>query len=580
MEGDIVKNQYRFNDITLLKSREHLLDFLGIDEDDFQSACQEDFKGSISTSLLPYTRHEIPKRNKKRGTRVVWQARGNLALIYKGLARRLDLFFQERLQYFPHECSFGFIRGRNIRENAQCHIGAEKLLKTDIEKFFPSIKRNRIEEFLLTLDLSPEISVLLSKFLTIEGALPLGLATSPIISNAICHELDFKLKQLADNYSSTYSRYADDVTFSSNHDLPSIEEITEIIDAHGFALATEKTRILKRGQNFYVTGLSVSGPEFPHVPRKMKKTLRQNLYFANKFGLYNHIAHLGLINEDKPQQYVNYLDGLLKYVAFHEPNLAKKIVPFWKKILIEADTQSSFEPRKQEHDGYHIYIDETDFKVGQKKYLALGMSVSQYQEILDEKTKKILNDFISDPLSDGKINELEKKGLHFGDATEDLRLQYIKTLNKLPFKGYIVFGKLVTYENYEETYLSLLGKIISRRLIAAESKFAKFYVEENNKISKNKLDKVINDAHKDLVTSNNHHPVFVNVDVVSKKSLGVSVPDFLLGVFRKFILSGEPISPPHRAHIMFERLINRYSLILNADTNEEFTRRNPFQKIE
>ncbi len=510
--------------------------------------------------------------------RIVWEANDDIGNIYKALARQLNLFLQNKLSCFPHERSFGFVRGRNIRENAKCHIGAKKLLKTDIKNFFPSIKKKRIEEYFIELDVSPVISALLADFLTISDTLPLGLATSPIISNAICNELDIKLKQLGDKHFSTYSRYADDITFSSDQDLPTIEDVTEIIDANGFTIANDKTRILKRGQNFYVTGLSVSDPKTPHAPRKMKKKLRQELYYAKKYGLYEHIAHLGIIDEAGPQRYINHLDGLVKYVAFHEPNLAKTIVPLWGKILFECEARPSFDPKNQDSDGFDIYIDETEFNWNKKNYLALGMSVSRHQELIDEKTQKILNDFIGDPFSDGKTDALEKNGLHFNDATEDLKLCYIKALQKLPFKGYIVFGELIFDKKYEETYLRLLQKIIKRRLMSTESKFARFSFEETDKISKTKLEKVITDSYEDLVVSNNRRPASIDVGIVTKKTLGVSVPDFLLGVFRKYVLCGEPISPPRREEMMFERLSSKYHIIFNADTGEEFSRRNPLKK--
>ena len=569
-------------DLSVLKTKQHLLNYLDIDEVVFQCVCDFNYEEYIrriseelSISSIPYfCRHDIPKKNRIRGTRTVWEAESSLGNIYKALARRLDFFFRKRIPDFPHECCFGYVRGRNIRENAQCHVGATRLLKVDIKQFFPSIKKSRIEEFFVELDVLPEVSKLLVDFLTIRDALPLGLATSPIISNAICLELDKKLEVLGKKYSSKYSRYADDITFSSDQELPTIEEVTEIIEACDFTVAKEKTRLSKRGQNHYVTGLSVSDPDAPHAPRRLKKGLRQDLYFADKYGLDEHLAHLG-ISGHECQRYINHLDGIVKYVAFQEPNLAKRIVPLWSKILSESGAGPSFEPKDQYSRGFDFFIDETEFFWDGKNYLALGMSASRHQDQLDEKTQEILEEFLASPWADGDKLAILKNGLHFNDATEDLKLRYIEALQKLPFNGYVVFGELTSFAVYEETYLRLLRSIITRRLMAAESRFAHFSFEETDKVSASAILEVINTAYKQLGDSNNRHPLSIEVQMVSKDVHGVSVPDFLLGAFRRYMMSGDTQLPPRREHVIFERLRDKLRVILNVDTGEIFSRRNP-----
>lgn len=567
----------KFNyDLTRLKTRKQFLKYLNIEETAFQRACSFNSENYTTSIEKPYYRHKIPKKNKNRGVRTVWEAESNLSNIYKGVARKLDLFLQGAILGFPHKNSFGYVRGRNIRENAKCHVGAKKLLKTDINEFFPSIKKKWIEDFFISLNVQSNISILLAEFLTIEDSLPLGLATSPIISNAICHELDNSLKTLADKYEAKYSRYADDISFSSNQGLPNIEEVKKNIEEFNFTMAMDKTRILKRGQSFYVTGLSISDTTFPHTPRKMKRELRKELYFANKYGIRNHLEKLGIMNGEEQQRYINHLDGIVKYVAFHEPSLAIGIKNLWNKILTNNKLQTSYAPRFQGTSGFDFYIDETEFELKTKTYLALGLTVTRDQKLLDEKTREILDDFIADPLSDGDIQVLVKNGLHFSDATQDLRSKYIKALQKLPFKGYIVFGELVRNKKYEETYLNLLESIIKRRLISAESEYVNFYFEQNNKVSKDKLNGLIKNKLDELALTNNRHPRVIKVNVVSKKELGVSVPDFLLGVFRGYYMkSGESQSQPRREDMFFERLRDKYHIILNADTTEEFSRRKP-----
>lgn len=86
------------------------------------------------------------------------------------------------------------------------------------------------------------VAELLSGFVTIDGALALGLPTSPTIANAICLDLDVSLQELAQQTGSVFSRYADDISFSSDTNLPSLDEIRAIVNAQGFDLAKDSLK--------------------------------------------------------------------------------------------------------------------------------------------------------------------------------------------------------------------------------------------------------------------------------------------------------------------------------------------------
>tara|TARA_R110002124_G_C8740869_1_gene497378 strand:+ start:211 stop:651 length:441 start_codon:yes stop_codon:yes gene_type:complete len=115
-----------------------------------------------------------------------------------------------------------------------------------------------------------------------------------------------------------------------------------------------------------------------------------------------------------------------------------------------------------------------------------------------------------------------------------------------------------------------------KRLMAAESKSAKLYFEQSSKVSKTAIEAVVREGWEELYKANNRRPRNVGVEVVDKSWYGIAVPDFLLGVFRKYILSDPSASPPQRQQNMFEGLRDKIRVIVNADTGEEFTRRNPF----
>jgi len=579
-------------DLKKLKNREHLLKYIGVCEEDFnrilkfdydayERSLEPDEDGRIAQLRFPvFWRHELPKRNINRGVRTVWEAAGEFNNIYKAVARRLTLFFEQAIDGFPHPKCIGYVRGKNIRDNASFHVGSTRLLKADIKDFFPSISQARLTGLFVSLGVAPTVAQELAQFLCIDERLPLGLPSSPILANAVCHQMDIDLDRLGEATGSVYSRYSDDLSFSSRDKVPDPNDVASIVRRHGFEIASEKTRSLKRGQNFYVTGLSVSEKESPHAPKRKKRELRQELYYAKKFGLTDHISHLGIDWPDEQQRYINHLDGRVKYIAFHEPQLAKTIVPLWQAILDEDGQEPSFEPKKHGDHRFSIFVDETEFDLAGKQYLALGLSTTQHQSVLDTRTKKTLEDFLASPWADGDLEAIRANGIHFCDATEDLKKRYIEELQTLPFNGYIAFAEMDGPAQYEETYLKILRKIIRRRLIAADGQYACFSFEENDKVSRQKIQEEVTNAHQSLAESNNRRPERCYVRFVGKTFFGVSVPDFILGAFRRYIKRPERSVDRPREDILFEMLRDKIRLIINVDSGEEFSRRNPLRNGE
>ncbi len=576
-------------DFRRIRTRQALIDVLGIESDEFNAVLAFDpslFDRDMFTppdemhpiSLPIFYRHNIPKKNRSRGYRTVWEP-FFVANSFKALARRLGSFFRLVNDGYPHDCSYGYRPGRNIRENAKQHAGRKLLLSLDLENFFPSISRERIDKLFQSAGINAEVSGLLSRFVTIGGSLPLGLPTSPEISNAIAFPIDIELQALALQVGATYTRYADDLSFSSTDNLPAFDDIRKCVEANGFRIAEEKTRRSKLGQAHFVTGLSISDPRQPHIPKSKKRRLRQELYFARKFGLEDHLYHGGVNDEDSLQSQINRLDGLIKFVAHHEPALAPSLKTQWGEILGAARRKPSFEPMRQDRPPFRIFIDEAEFNRSGTKILAVGMSVSQHQDLIMIAGQEILDNTRNDLWAAGKIEAIDKKGLHFADATPDLVLDYVKRLASMPFEGYVAFAPYENPTDYESTYIRLLGSLITRRLMAAESQFAHIYCEENSKVARQAIASCIHGAFAELKRRNNRHPKRVAVEFVSKPNLGVSVPDFLLGVLGRFLQSQPaPVGKPEpRDRLMFERIRDKYRLILDVSTRTEYSRRRPIE---
>ncbi|MDX1000854.1 RNA-directed DNA polymerase [Sinorhizobium medicae] len=576
---------YNFRRLT---SREALIEALGIDALLFQRVL--DFVPPPPTWEKPpepetpivildapaFIRHDIPKKNRSRGYRTVWEPLLTKS-VYKALARRLDNFFRFALKGYPHDCAFGYRAGRNIRENAFAHTGHRFLLSVDLKDFFPSISREAVFDMFRSVGVIEEVSDSLARFVTIAGALPLGLPTSPTISNAIAVPIDEALSRLAASTGSVYTRYSDDMSFSGNAALPDLSSIADVLAGFGFDIAKSKTRRSTVGQSHYVTGLSISDPVRPHVPKGKKRKLRQELYFANKFGLSEHLRHCGINDEDVVQQEVNRLDGMVKFTAHHEPRMSAGIKEQWRSILQDSGMKPSFAPRGLHHAPFFLFIDEAEYSRDGRKILALCIVVTQHiQKVVDE-TNQVLIRAINDLWMDGDVETLRTRGLHFTDATQDVRLAYVKELARMPFEAYVAYREYGGPDAYEEAYLSLLSAMITRRLMAAESQYAHVYFEQNSKVSTSKIKFCVESAMTELKASNNRRPAGASVEFIGKPNPALSPPDFLLGVLGQYLISKPvvPGRPEPRERLMFERVRDKYRLILDVPTRTEYSRRRP-----
>jgi hypothetical protein len=578
-------------DLTHLNSAEDLQRFLGIDpvqdaaifrwvldyeppEDDEPDPAHE-LGDELSRVPAPFWRYRIQKKNRARGHRIVWEAQV-LTMHYKTLARRLSHVFKAQLDGFPHPSTFGFLGGRNIRENARVHAGRRFLLSTDIADFFPTITRDRVKRLFESLGIVEEPADLLSRFVTIGDRLPLGLATSPVISNAVFLPIDVELQALANSHGARYSRYADDCTFSSDQHPFDVDLVERCVTRHGFQLAHSKTRRSKIGQSHYVTGLSVSDGEGPHAPRRMKAQLRQELYYARKFGLSGHLERrLGGHDRTAFQREINRLDGTVKFVAYHENTKKDALRKQWRRLLGHGGHGVAYAPVGQDRPPFHICVDEAEIQHADGRLLALGFSVSQEQTRLEAEVTRVLARSQSDVFAAGNKAALVAKGLHYADANEDLRLKMVQRLETMPFDGFVALARLSDNDAYEATYLKLLRIMLRRRLIDAESQRAVILVEKNNKVSKRAVEVLVKQVFNDLAANNNRRPRACDVQFVSKPHPGVTVPDFLLGVLGRYLKS-PPVKtgrPESRDRLMFERIRDKCRLILDVDSGVEYTRR-------
>lgn len=233
----------------------------------------------------PYKTFTITKRN------------GNPRVIHEP-RQRLKLLQEKVLSYLykhagrPKPCVHGFTPKRSIVTNAEKHCSSktQHLLNIDIEDFFPSITFYRIRGLFQKqpFGCSYEVATVLAHVCTLNGVLPQGAPTSPLLANLICRSLDRDLMNLAKRHRATYTRYADDITFSFSvrnpANLPANictfdsgiltlgEELRSIVTSHSFRVNPNKSRLSSRQHRLEVTGITIN--EFPNIKRVFVDRIR------------------------------------------------------------------------------------------------------------------------------------------------------------------------------------------------------------------------------------------------------------------------------------------------------------------
>jgi RNA-directed DNA polymerase len=210
-------------------------------------------------------------------------------------------------QVVLHSTAHGFRRGRSIVTNAQPHVGALVVINLDLQNFFPSISYRRVKGIFCSLGYSEAIATILGLICTepdvteveLDGRsyylaqtdrhLPQGAPSSPALTNLLCRRLDRRLEGLASDRGFVYTRYADDLTFSTTNsdkmrEIGNILKGTHGIVAHeGLVIHPDKTRVLRQSQQQEVTGVVVN--QKLNVDRSTLKRFRATLYQIEKDGL-------------------------------------------------------------------------------------------------------------------------------------------------------------------------------------------------------------------------------------------------------------------------------------------------------
>ena len=246
---------------------------------------------SARRSPLKYKVYKIPKRHS--GVRVIAQPTPEV----KDLQRRLVGFL--RTQLTVHPCATAYEPGKGIRENAQQHVNNRYLLKMDFSNFFNSIKPEMFKNALLHDSVEIDDSTLMlliniffwcpGKKLSGKLVLSVGAPSSPFISNYVMKKFDQLLSEICAKAGITYTRYADDMTFSTQRENVLFmlkEQIATLLAQSGYENITineSKTVFSSKAHNRHVTGVTLTNDNQLSVGRKNKR-YASSLIFRFKLG--------------------------------------------------------------------------------------------------------------------------------------------------------------------------------------------------------------------------------------------------------------------------------------------------------
>lgn len=239
------------------------------------------------------------------------------SMTYKLLLKTLAKYLDQK--YTPLPGVTGYIKKHGIVDNAKHHLHKKVIIKFDIENFFYSIKTSDIEKIYLAFGATSEISRILSKITTYRGILYPGLNTSPILSNILLSDLNKEYYKISQNYNCAYTRYADDITFSGNENIPSIELLESILNKYNFKMNKDKVKIMKMGHHQVVTGLTVFDKTMPRIPRERKRKIRLACYLMSKMAASEYDEKVTWCKKQ-------YLEGLLLYCKNIEPRFVEKMM--------------------------------------------------------------------------------------------------------------------------------------------------------------------------------------------------------------------------------------------------------------
>lgn len=296
------------------------------------------FHRKVST-IDHYTRFSIPK--KSGGKRSISSPKGKM--------RKAQAWINQNVlaQISLHDSAMAYRPKLSIADNARLHQDSELVIRMDLKDFFPSIEFGRVKGLFQSFGYNPAIASVFAsvctdaeriavqfddkkKFVALgKKAVPQGACTSPALTNILCRKLDKRLHNLAAKQEIVYTRYADDLVFSSKNGKINIKSfiawVHHIVKNEGFVINQKKTHVMRKNQRQSVTGVIVNEE---HEIRVSRKDIRNYRAFVHRL---HHIGEEAMRIEIGRSPY-HYLKGYWSFVKMINPQQAEKLKAYILKF--------------------------------------------------------------------------------------------------------------------------------------------------------------------------------------------------------------------------------------------------------
>ncbi|MEO6042794.1 MAG: reverse transcriptase domain-containing protein [Tepidiformaceae bacterium] len=263
-----------------------------------------------------YRDFQIPKR---RGSRTIHAPRVALKVIQRWIHDHMLAG-----QPLTSEVN-AFAPERSIFTNAGRHLGRKNFLALDVAEFFLSIGKPLVQRVFEGIGYNPLVAHQLASLCTLGGGLPQGAPTSPMLSNLIFQSVDEQLKNFAITWNAEYSRYADDLAFTSDSHYFGPEDVAAVgaaLKTIGLQLNERKTKRIGGGYRHEVAGLSTTSAGA--MPARWKRRQWRATF---------HNAELdpGVFTER-----TNELLGIAGYVGQYDPQLGERYKAIVQHTLVRT----------------------------------------------------------------------------------------------------------------------------------------------------------------------------------------------------------------------------------------------------
>ena len=262
------------------------------------------------------------------------------------------------------DAAYGFIRSgrndadkRNIFTNAQRHLGKKYLLNIDLDNFFYQVDLVNVTNLFNNcrmFSFDPDTEKMVTKLVTFHDRLPMGSPTSPPLSNFATIDLDQDLLAWAHRSGFVYTRYVDDLSFSSNLAISEthFSQITEILHSHRFLADPGKIKWFGKNDTKEVTGLII-GKKIT-VPDDFIRDFDKDLDNYRKVFVYAHAYpdHHVLDWIEKLGQVIRGRLSFLQMVYGREHPVYRKLKSAFEGIRPDQDTEYSVSWRYAGYDHF------------------------------------------------------------------------------------------------------------------------------------------------------------------------------------------------------------------------------------